>query len=79
VRARLSSRAILGHHQSVRTAGELQALGASLEDLLARVTALVEQSEAETSRDDALELVAIERGLSSTLRRIRRLVARIDA
>ena len=66
----------LGHHLSVQGRGELQTLGASLEELLGRVTALVEQSGAATSRDDELELVAIERGLASTLRRVRRLAAR---
>jgi hypothetical protein len=58
--------------------GELQTLGASLEELLARVTALVEQSGPGTSRDEDLELVAIERGLASTLRRVQRLAARVD-
>ena len=66
----------LGHHLVVQPRGELQTLGASLEELLGRVTALVEQSGGETSRDDELELVAIERGLASTLRRVRRLAAR---
>jgi len=60
----------------VRARGELQTLGASLEALLARVTALVEDSAADASRDDQLELVAIERGLASTLRRVHRLAAR---
>jgi len=67
---------LVGHHLRVRARGELQTLGASLEALLARVTALVEDSAADASRDDQLELVAIERGLASTLRRVHRLAAR---
>ena len=58
--------------------GELQALAASLRELLARVTALVERTDTETPRDDELELVAIERGLASTLRRVDRLNARSE-
>jgi hypothetical protein len=56
--------------------GELETLGASLEDILARVTALIETGESSASRDDEIDLVAIERGLAATLRKIRRLVAR---
>jgi hypothetical protein len=66
----------LGHHRAMQDPGELQAVGASLELLLQRVTALVEHQDRTTSRDDELELVAIERGLESTLRRIRRLASR---
>ncbi len=55
--------------------GELQAVGAGLEELLRRVTALVER-QVGAPRDDELELVAIERGLQSTLRRVQRLTAR---
>jgi hypothetical protein len=56
--------------------GELETLGASLEDILARVTALIETGESSASRDDEIDLVAIERGLAATLRKIRRLAAR---
>ena len=66
----------VGHHLSVQVRGELQTLGATLEALLTRVTALVEESGAGSSRDDELELVAIERGLASTLRRVQRLAAK---
>jgi tyrosyl-tRNA synthetase len=76
MRVQLSSRGHSGHHLWMRARGELQTLGASLEALLARVTAMVEQSGSDTTRDDELELVAIERGLASTLRRVHRLAAR---
>jgi hypothetical protein len=66
----------LGHHLKVHGRGELQTLGASLEEVLARVTALVDETGPGTSRDDEQELVAIERGLASVLRRVRRLAAR---
>jgi hypothetical protein len=56
--------------------GELEAIGDGLSTLLARVTALVEHAEGDASRDDLLELVAVERGLASTQRRLQRLVAR---
>ena len=59
--------------------GEIQALAASLRELLGRVTALVENTGSDTPRDDELELVAIERGLASTLRRVDRLTAKADA
>jgi hypothetical protein len=59
----------------VRTQGELDAIGDGLTTLLARVTALVEESQ-DDARDDVLELVAVERGLSATLRRLQRLAAR---
>jgi NAD(P)-dependent dehydrogenase (short-subunit alcohol dehydrogenase family) len=59
--------------------GEIQALAASLRELLGRVTALVENAGSDTARDDELELVAIERGLASTLRRVDRLNAKPDA
>jgi hypothetical protein len=60
----------------VQDGGELEALGATLEEVLGRVTDLVERSSGAAARDDELELVAIERGLASTLRRLRRLTAR---
>jgi hypothetical protein len=69
----------VGHHLSVQERGELQALAASLRELLGRVTALVEGTGIETPRDDELELVAIERGLASTLRRVDRLNARAES
>jgi hypothetical protein len=48
----------------VPASGELEAIGDGLSILLARVTALVEHAEGDAARDDLLELVAIERGLS---------------
>jgi hypothetical protein len=56
--------------------GELETLGASLEEILTRVTALIETGDSSASRDDEIDLVAIERGLAATLRKIRRLAAR---
>lgn len=56
--------------------GELETLAASLEELLARVTGLVEREGATASRDASVDLVAIERGLASTLRRLQRLTAK---
>jgi NAD(P)-dependent dehydrogenase (short-subunit alcohol dehydrogenase family) len=64
---------------SVQQRGEIQALAASLRELLGRVTALVENAGSDIPRDDELELVAIERGLASTLRRVDRLNAKSDA
>jgi hypothetical protein len=63
----------------VHARGELEAIGDGLGTLLRRVTALVEQAEQGTSRDDVLELVAVERGLAATLRRLQRLTARPPA
>jgi hypothetical protein len=63
----------IGHHLRVATRGELETLTAGLEDLLARVTAIVERDGPGTTHDDEFELVAVERGLASTLRRLRRL------
>jgi DNA-binding response OmpR family regulator len=60
----------------VATSSELEACAASLEELLARVTALVERAGSGKERDDELELIAVERGLASTLRKLRRLTAR---
>jgi len=65
-----------GHHRRVRARGELEAIGDGLSTLLRRVTVLVEDAEHDTSRDDLLELVALERGLAATLRRLQRLTAR---
>jgi hypothetical protein len=62
----------------VRVRGELQTLSASLEDVLVRVTDLIEGIDEQATRDDQLELVAIERGLASTLRRLQRLAARVS-
>jgi hypothetical protein len=59
--------------------GELEAISDGLGTLLARVTALVERADDDATRDDLLELVAIERGLTSTQRRLQRLVARSRA
>ena len=59
------------------TRGELEALAASLEELLGRVTAVVER-DASSSRDDTSDLIAVERGLASTLRRLHRLTARLN-
>jgi hypothetical protein len=63
----------------VQGRGELEAITDGLGVLLTRVTALVERAEDSSSRDDLLELVAVERGLSSTLRRLQRLTARPTA
>lgn len=60
----------------MRGRGELETLGASLEELLGRVTSLIDEQSGTQHRDDELELVAIERGLASTLRRVRRLIAK---
>jgi hypothetical protein len=60
----------------VHERGELEAITDGLGTLLSRVTALVERAEDASSRDDLLELVAVERGLASTLRRIKRLTSR---
>jgi hypothetical protein len=62
------------------TRNELETLATGLEDLLGRVTSIVER-EGTTSgvQDDGLELVAIERGLASTLRRLRRVIAQARA
>lgn len=59
------------------TRGELDALAAGLEELLGRVTAIIERDGPGTTRDDELELVAIERGLASTLRKLRRLTTKV--
>jgi hypothetical protein len=56
--------------------GELEAIADGMSVLLARVTELVERAESGATRDDVLELVAVERGLASTLRRLQRLTAR---
>ncbi|HEV3328332.1 MAG TPA: hypothetical protein VGZ33_02955 [Acidimicrobiales bacterium] len=56
--------------------GELEAITDGLGVLLTRVTALVERAEDASARDDLLELVAVERGLASTLRRLQRLTSR---
>ena len=79
VRTRLVRRTPVGHHLCVKERGEIQALAASLRELLGRVTALVENAGSDTPRDDELELVAIERGLASTLRRVDRLNAKSEA
>jgi hypothetical protein len=60
----------------VHERGELEAISDGLGVLLSRVTKLVERAEDASSRDDLLELVAVERGLASTLRRLQRLTAR---
>jgi len=61
----------------VRSRGELEAISDGLGILLARVTELVEHSSSgDAARDDLLELVAVERGLASTQRRLQRLVAK---
>ena len=60
----------------MRAQGELEAISDGLGALLARVTALVEHASGDAVRDDLLELVAVERGLASTQRRLDRLVAR---
>jgi hypothetical protein len=60
----------------VHERGELEAITDGLGVLLTRVTALVERAEDASSRDDLLELVAVERGLASTLRRLQRLTSR---
>jgi len=60
----------------VHARGELEAISDGLGVLLGRVTALVEHAEHDASRDDLLELVAVERGLAATLRRLQRLTAR---
>jgi hypothetical protein len=60
----------------MRERGELEAITDGLGVLLTRVTALVERAEDASSRDDLLELVAVERGLASTLRRLQRLTSR---
>ncbi|HEV3213025.1 MAG TPA: hypothetical protein VGZ03_06470 [Acidimicrobiales bacterium] len=59
--------------------GELEAISDGLGVLLTRVTALVEHAEGASSRDDLLELVAVERGLAATLRRLQRLTSRPPA
>ena len=59
--------------------GELETIDDGLATLLARVTALVEEAEGAASRDDLLELVAVERGLSSTHRRLQRMIGRARA
>ena len=59
--------------------GELEAVADGLRVLLARVTALIERTEDGAARDDVLELVAVERGLASTLRRLQRLTSRSTA
>lgn len=79
MRTRFVWRTPVGHHLIVQERGDLQALGASLRELLGRVTALVEGAGSDVPRDDELELVAIERGLASTLRRVERLNARSEA
>jgi hypothetical protein len=56
--------------------GELEALAAGLEEFLGRVTAIIERDGPGTTRDDELELIAVERGLASTLRKLRRLSAK---
>ena len=78
VRTRFVPRTSFGHHLCVHQRGEIQALAASLRELLGRVTALVENTRSDTPRDDELELVAIERGLASTLRRVDRLNAKAE-
>lgn len=60
------------------TRSELQALAGSLEELLGRVTSLVERDGAGAMRDETLDLVAVERGLASTLRRLRRLTGKLS-
>jgi hypothetical protein len=60
----------------VHARGELEAISDGLGVLLTRVTALVEHAEEASSRDDLLELVAVERGLAATLRRLHRLTSR---
>jgi hypothetical protein len=60
----------------VHEPGELEAISDGLGVLLSRVTVLVERAEDASSRDDLLELVAVERGLASTLRRLQRLTSR---
>ena len=79
VRARFVRAPSFGHHLCVQERGEIQALAASLRELLGRVTALVEHAGSDTPRDDELELVAIERGLASTLRRVERLTAKAES
>jgi N-methylhydantoinase B/oxoprolinase/acetone carboxylase alpha subunit len=59
------------------TRGDLEALTAGLEELLARVTAMIERDGPGTTSDDEVELVVIERGLASTLRRLRRLSSKL--
>jgi hypothetical protein len=68
-----------GHHRRVHARGELEAICDGLGVLLSRVTALVEGAEHDASRDDLLELVAVERGLAATQRRLQRLTARPPA
>jgi hypothetical protein len=60
----------------VRAPGELEAISDGLGALLVRVTALIEREPGDAARDDMLELVAVERGLASTQRRLQRLIAR---
>ncbi len=57
--------------------GELEAVAGSLEELLGRVTAIVERDSA-TTKEATQDLVAVERGLASTLRRLRRLTTKLS-
>lgn len=59
------------------TRGELEALAAALDELLGRVTTMVERDRA-AARDETLDLIAVERGLTSTLRRLRRLTGKLS-
>gem|GEM_PF-6344294 len=78
MRGRLVRCSSFGHHLCVHERGEIEALAASLRELLGRVTGLVDAG-SDVQRDDHLELVAIERGLASTLRRVDRLNAKAQA
>lgn len=62
------------------TRNELETLATGLEELLGRVTSIVEREGTNSDvQDDGLELVAIERGLASTLRRLRRVISQAPA
>ncbi len=67
----------VGHHRAMASRGELEAVAGSLEELLGRVTAIVERDSA-TTKEATQDLVAVERGLASTLRRLRRLTTKLS-
>lgn len=64
----------LGHHGDMADRAELSSLTATLEELLRRVGQLTDKATEAGDDEASSELVSLERGLQSSLRRMRRLV-----
>jgi ElaB/YqjD/DUF883 family membrane-anchored ribosome-binding protein len=64
----------LGHHGVMADRAELSSLTATLEELLRRVGQLTDKATEAGDDEASSELVSLERGLQSSLRRMRRLL-----